>query len=158
MHDIEEVKAVIAAFEAAIPLATLVSPEHETAFLNVRRGVQTLLEVCAHRRPVPAELCRVWQTLRGLPDWQNTGWATAAVATAAEKLGIAKPSWTPPQEAFDMLGKLACAASLVVLAVVHPTRGGFSASNAEKEASCLGWAREEIEGALLKARALGLVI
>jgi hypothetical protein len=155
MHNTDEVRDVLAAFEAVIPLATLVSPAHRQAFKELTEAVQTFVDVCAVQRPSGEEMTEAWQTLRDLPA--GRGWRSD-VETAASLLGIEVPSWTPPDEAFEMLAALREAAQHVVFAICRPARGGgFAPPSANKEAEHIAGANKEIEKALAKAKALGLV-
>jgi hypothetical protein len=133
-----------------------VSPTHRGGFEAVVCVSRRLVEICVRRRPSGEELGEVWRTLRGLP----AGWAWRSdVEYTATWLRIEVPSWTPPEEAFEMLAALTKAAEYVVFALCRLERGGgFAPPSAEKEAKYVDKAREEISKALAKARVLGLVI
>ncbi len=156
MNKTAEVHEIMSSLELLIPLATLVSPAHRDGFEAVVRASQTLVDVCAVRRPSGEELAEVWRTLGYLPA--GRGW-WERVGDAATCLGIEVPSWTPPEEAFDMLAALTEAVKHIVMAMCRPARGGgFVPPSAEKEAEHIAGAKKEIQKILAKAESLGLVL
>lgn len=161
MHNIEEVSDVLAAFKAAIPLATLVSPVHRRAFRSVLKEARMLVGICASRRPTGVELGCVWQTLRGLPDVEDFIGMRSDILDAAGELRNMEPSWVQPEipeAAVDMLAALIEAAQHVVFALCRPARGGgFASPNAQQQERHLREAREGIDRAWAKAMDLHLV-
>jgi hypothetical protein len=147
---------IVSSFELLIPLATLVSPAHRDGFEAVVRAARALVVVCATRRPSSEELAEVWRTLRDLPagrEWRSD------VETASSMLGVEVPSWTPPEEAFDMLAALTEAVKHIVMAMCRPAHGGgFVPRGAQREAEHIAEAVRQIEKAAAKAEVLGLVI